>query len=245
MIGFIYKHTSPSGKSYIGQTTLVPKIRWKKGSNYKGCTAFYSAIKKYGWENFISEILEEIEFDDIAVLNKLEEKYVIQFNTLAPYGYNLKAVGENTLTAEITKVRKTKHYVLHKEKQVSVASLAKEYGINPQTLFNRVFKFNWALERALTEPATGRKGKKHTDESKKKQSDAKKGKKMSKEFKEKQRTIHIKHIIEYKGKRQPIVDFAKQYGITPSTLRDRILKFNWPVAKAIETPIRKKINSKL
>lgn len=29
MIGYIYKHTSPSGKSYIGQTTQKdPQMRW-------------------------------------------------------------------------------------------------------------------------------------------------------------------------------------------------------------------------
>lgn len=49
----VYKHVSPSGKVYIGQTKFIdnPNKRWRSGSHYKQCPSFYRAIKKYGWEN--------------------------------------------------------------------------------------------------------------------------------------------------------------------------------------------------
>ncbi len=49
----VYKHTSPSGKVYIGITCKVPEIRWgTNGYYYRKQTVFYNAIKQYGWENF-------------------------------------------------------------------------------------------------------------------------------------------------------------------------------------------------
>ena len=54
----IYKHTSPSGKVYIGQTYRKNlNDRWSNGNGYRKCDVFYAAIKKYGWDNFKHEIL--------------------------------------------------------------------------------------------------------------------------------------------------------------------------------------------
>ena len=54
----VYKHTSPSGKVYIGITKNKPEYRWNKGKGYrKDQLLFYRAIKKYGWDNFTHEIL--------------------------------------------------------------------------------------------------------------------------------------------------------------------------------------------
>lgn len=103
MKGYIYKHTAPNGKSYIGQTTKRPEQRWgKNGEKYSSYIG--KAIKKYGWGNFKHEILEEIEFDDIRELNNLEETYILKENTLYPNGYNLKTEGNNYIrTAEHNK----------------------------------------------------------------------------------------------------------------------------------------------
>lgn len=58
----VYKHTSPSGKVYIGITGQNPLQRWRHGEGYAPGkngkpTAFYKAIQKYGWNNFKHEIL--------------------------------------------------------------------------------------------------------------------------------------------------------------------------------------------
>lgn len=49
-------------------------------------------MKKYGEENFIFEILELCDEKD---LNVKEEKYIIQYNTLVPMGYNVQKGGDN------------------------------------------------------------------------------------------------------------------------------------------------------
>lgn len=86
--GFIYKYTSPSGKSYIGQTVQSLANRaGHNGKNYIGCTYFYSAIKKYGWNNFVVEILGEYPIEE---LNFQERRHIEIYNTLAPNGYNIQ-----------------------------------------------------------------------------------------------------------------------------------------------------------
>lgn len=97
----IYKHTSPSGKSYIGQTSNL-RVRNNRHQQTAGCLAFSSAIKKYGWDNFIHEILSENLTLDEA--NTLEEQYIIDHNTLFPAGYNLLPGGNNRTHNDDTKL---------------------------------------------------------------------------------------------------------------------------------------------
>lgn len=101
--GFIYKYTSPSGKAYIGQTCRSLKERAQSdGSGYVNCSIFFSAIQKYGFENFKIEILEEI---DLGNIDKKEEYYISLFNTTQPNGYNIQKGGKNNYTSR--KKRKT------------------------------------------------------------------------------------------------------------------------------------------
>lgn len=52
----IYMHTSPSGKSYIGQTNNLHR-RDIVHKNTNGCRRFALAIKKYGLDNFTHKVL--------------------------------------------------------------------------------------------------------------------------------------------------------------------------------------------
>lgn len=91
--GYIYKYTSPSGKSYIGQTIRSLEERaGHDGKNYKGSYEFYKAIRKYGFKNFEIEVLAEVLQEQ---LNQMEIKYIQLFNTLIPNGYNISAGGQN------------------------------------------------------------------------------------------------------------------------------------------------------
>lgn len=112
--GYIYKYTSPSGKSYVGQTTKTPKERaGYKGRGYFG-TIFGNAIKKYGFENFKLEILHKViknsEKELLNSLNELEEKEIASCNSIIPNGYNSKFGGNNhKLAKEIKdKISQTK-----------------------------------------------------------------------------------------------------------------------------------------
>ena len=92
----VYKHTSPSGKVYIGITCQNPKYRWANGNGYKG-QGFYYAIQKYGWENFKHEILEENLTEEEAC--EKEKVYIKLYNSRNKnYGYNRTNGGENALS---------------------------------------------------------------------------------------------------------------------------------------------------
>jgi group I intron endonuclease len=98
----IYKHTSPSGKSYIGQTKDYD-MRCGAHRRTSGCRGLSSAIKKYGWDNFQHEILMEgLSLDDA---NHWEPVLILEHNTLAPNGYNLMTGGGNSRHTEETRVK--------------------------------------------------------------------------------------------------------------------------------------------
>lgn len=53
---YIYSHTTPDGKVYIGQSTN-PELRWENGRGYEENDDFYFAIQKYGWNEIKHSIL--------------------------------------------------------------------------------------------------------------------------------------------------------------------------------------------
>lgn len=91
----IYKHTNIiNNKVYIGLTSLsLVKRCGSNGNNYSHSTYFYSAILKYGWNNFSHEILEENLTKQEA---EEREKYYIQLykSNNKEFGYNLTSGGE-------------------------------------------------------------------------------------------------------------------------------------------------------
>lgn len=109
----IYMLTSPSGKSYIGQTNnFVKRISLHKRKS--GCPLVHSAIKKYGIENIKIKILKENI--SISEANILEKKFILEYGTIAPNGYNLRDGGENSSISETTKQRLS---LINKGKEMS------------------------------------------------------------------------------------------------------------------------------
>lgn len=99
----VYKHTSPSGKSYIGITNNYQRRCSRHRDPSSGCRAFSAAIKKYGWDNFTHEIL--ITNITIEEANIQEQLLIISYNTLAPNGYNLTTGGYAKILSEETKAK--------------------------------------------------------------------------------------------------------------------------------------------
>ena len=88
----IYKHTSPSGKAYIGLTkNYIQRVQQHQELRSK-CTFFKKAIQKYGWDKFKHEILLFGLTREEAMQH--EATAIILHNTLAPAGYNLTTGGE-------------------------------------------------------------------------------------------------------------------------------------------------------
>lgn len=101
MTYLVYKHTSPSGKAYIGQTDNYNRRNIEHQAESSGCVAFKAAIDKYGWDSFIHEIL----ISDLSLehANLLEEQLISMHNTQVPNGYNLKPGGDNHHHNDVTK----------------------------------------------------------------------------------------------------------------------------------------------
>jgi len=88
MVG-IYKITNPKGKVYIGQSiNLQQRLNeYKRLSNCKNQIQLYNSLKKYGWENHNTEILEECPTD---LLNNRERYWQEFYNVLGQLGLNCK-----------------------------------------------------------------------------------------------------------------------------------------------------------
>lgn len=111
--GVIYKYTSPSNKSYIGQTINEEGRRHKflaENIRYAG-EAIDRARRKYKPYNFKYEILEELYFDDnddyVSKLNELERYYISLYDTFRN-GYNCDEGGNNAAVSDETKSKISK-----------------------------------------------------------------------------------------------------------------------------------------
>lgn len=120
--GDIYKATCKvSKKSYIGQAKKHQGKfddnwgyikRWNShiyealNSEKDHCSLLNNAIRKYGAQNFTIERIDES--DDQDELDELEIKYIQEYNTLVPNGYNLVKGGKkgNKVSQE-TKVKQS------------------------------------------------------------------------------------------------------------------------------------------
>ena len=190
----VYMHISPSGKRYIGITSVSPKKRWQNGFGYKG-QVFYKAIEKYGWDNIEHIIIETNLSQDEAC--RLEIDLIKQYKTTdSNYGYNVSLGGDKT----------TLGYHHTNETKIKMSQKAKErfldktkhpcYGIHRYGEDSSMFgkKHSKETKEKISKNHADVSGDKnpfynkhHTEESKKKISLSHIGKKhyMSKECKEK------------------------------------------------------------
>lgn len=96
MKGVIYcYHCISTGKKYIGQTDNERRRKYEHFSHYnKKCrdSKFYRAVKKYGWDNFIYGIIEEVFIDEI---DEMEIYFIEKYDTFKN-GYNSALGGKTT-----------------------------------------------------------------------------------------------------------------------------------------------------
>lgn len=89
-------------KIYVGQAIdYKQRIRTHKFNSKKNKnTPFYNALKKYGWENFSINVIEECEENK---LNEREIYWIEEKKSLYPNGYNLLEGGKQARHTNITK----------------------------------------------------------------------------------------------------------------------------------------------
>ncbi len=179
----VYMHTNKiNGKRYVGQTKVKPEERWgSKGCRYSKSTYFFNAIKKYGWDNFVHDIL----YTDLTheAANKIEKELIEFYNTRdSNYGYNIREGGSNGGHDERTKkimsqIRKEKYsgenhprYGTHLSEETKKKISEAEKG-----------EKNWMYGKKMPSEtrekiSKANKGKKRTQEFRKMMSEMKKGK---------------------------------------------------------------------
>lgn len=181
----IYKHTSPSGKVYIGQTCKKPIERWNGGRGYKRSPHFYSAILKYGWDNIKHEIIT-------TYLTKKEadwvEKYLIAYyhSTDNRYGYNITKGGEGSYGYRCSE---------EKKKKIGEAN-----------------KGHIHTEETRNKMSISHKGMYLSDEIKQKISIANKGKIRTEESKERMSEAQKKWFLEHPERRIELSKIASERG---------------------------------
>lgn len=165
----VYKHTSPSGKVYIGQTCQSEAKRFRHdGTGYTGSPYFYSAIKKYGWNNFKHEVLESNLTKEQA--DEKEIEYISMYKSCDKrYGYNMSTGGEHGSVGVI----RSEEYKQHLSKINKGKTLSEEH------------------KRKI---GNAHKGRKLTDVQRKRLSEINKGKKLSDEHRKKLSEVNKSRI---------------------------------------------------
>lgn len=101
----LYKHTTPSGKVYIGITRQDVEKRWGGGHGYRYHPYFWNAIQKYGWGNIKHEILLDGLSESEAC--EKEKEYILKYQSNnSTFGYNLTTGGESGYTISSESIEK-------------------------------------------------------------------------------------------------------------------------------------------
>ena len=128
----VYKHTSPSGKVYIGQTCQSCTKRFgNKGAGYDKSPHFYAAIQKYGWDNIKHEVMAK---DLTKAEANWVEKYLIRYynSDNKEHGYNMTIGGDNNFEGKPS-WNKGRAWTAEERKKLSDVSLNR-YDISKQVL---------------------------------------------------------------------------------------------------------------
>lgn len=199
---YVYKHTFPNGKVYIGITSQNPNRRWKNGSGYliKRKSGEYSqpliarAIIKYGWENVNHEIICEGLSKKEAESKEIE--LIAFYKSDNPeFGYNISHGGSISAMSEETKKKISeskkgekhpmygKHHSYETRRKISDAHKGEKHHLFGKHLSEET-------RRKMSENSSWN-GRKHTEEELRKMSESLKGKYRGKE------NSHSKKVAQY------------------------------------------------
>lgn len=126
--GYVYVHTDKTnGKQYIGQSIQPSKRRWRETA-YRSSVIFYNALRaRGGFSQFESKIIEYALSQ--KELDLLEEKYIKEYKTLAPNGYNALsiAVGKVVYTPEVRKKISDSHKEFHAQRKHEIVAINRKH----------------------------------------------------------------------------------------------------------------------
>ena len=103
----VYLRTNKiNGKQYVGQTKNFKKREedWNTLNEKYANKVFQNDREEFGLEAFNVEILAEVETREEAW--KLEQKFIKEYNTKYPFGYNMSYGGKDQTGTKHTKESK-------------------------------------------------------------------------------------------------------------------------------------------
>lgn len=172
----VYIHINKiNGKMYVGQTIhgYNPKKRWDNGNGYQHCPYFSKAIVKYGWGNFEHEIIA----NNLTALeaDNFEKLLIEKLDTMNPdKGYNLEKGGtKNKTLSESTKKKISNSHIGEKNPMYGVTLNGEKNGMYGKHHTDETKK---KISEAISGEKNGNYGKQMSDEQKQKISQSKKGK---------------------------------------------------------------------
>lgn len=179
MNNLLYKLTFPNGKIYLGMTYKTAEERFKDHTYFAITNKYdymlHRAIRKYGPD---SVKIETLAVGSREYIMELEVRAIALFKTQdTNIGYNIHKGGPGTAfygphteeaKAKIAKAstgrkhtsqakrKMTTHLFEYAGEIKSIRELSDKYGIPAGTLNNRILKYKWSVERAITQPWSGR-----------------------------------------------------------------------------------------
>lgn len=143
---YLYSHTTPSNKVYIGITSNIPEKRWKNGNGYKGYNSIlYKAILKYGWDNIEHRIIARLSEESAKEL----EKAFISFYKRYDRSLNITDGGEGLLGfkhSEETKQKMSDKAIGKKLSKESIIKRTNSWKSNPNNKINSLKTLEIARE---------------------------------------------------------------------------------------------------
>ena len=133
----IYKVTNKlNNKVYIGQSIHIYR-RWCEHCQPSATSLLGKAIQKYGKENFVFEVLEEIV--DINALTQKESEYIKLYNSIVPNGYNIVEESESNPTNYSLYDKETFNEIVNMitNTNLTFEEIANKYNLNRRTI-NRI-----------------------------------------------------------------------------------------------------------
>jgi group I intron endonuclease len=230
-MGFIYILTSPSGKSYVGQTRkeLSKRLRQHCKSNSR-CSALVNAIKKYGGVYRDGEI-ENFDLDFFEVpddeLDRYEVLCIECLETLAPGGYNLTTGGEGGSPSDETRAKISKAHVGRQfsdetRAKMSEAQAGKKLSEEHRAKISKAGTGKKHSPETLEKISKASAGRKHSDETLAKISKASTGRKHSDETRAKisEAGTGRKHSDETRAKLSKVLTGRKHSDEARANMRD-------------------------
>ena len=192
-------------------------------------------------------------------LKQWSEKTGVPYATLFNRLKKLKWSLEKTLTTPLIDSAENATKYTYKGESLTLKGWSRKTGISYITLFNRLKKFKWSLEKTLTTPAKVGRGKTYTYNGK------------SLTLVEWSKIVGISHSTlivrlnklhwsleetlntplsynekkyNYNGKSLTLEEWSKETGVSKTTLASRIGILKWSLEKALTTPPKSSKNSK-